>query len=135
MSQENVEIVRRLFESTNARDFAAAMDTYADEVVLTLHGWLRIAGGEGAVGKEAVGEWFGDWFRNFGRDYHFEIAELRDLGERVLVVATHHGTGRASGAPVSQQTAWIYTVRAGEIVRCEAYEDPAEALEAAGMSE
>jgi ketosteroid isomerase-like protein len=135
MSQENVEVVVGLFENTNARDFPAAMDAYAEDVVLALHGELRFVGGEGAVGKEAVGEWFGDWFRTFDRDYRFEIEETRDWGDQVLVVATHHGRGRASGAPMTRRAAWIYTVRSGKIVRCDAYSEPEEALEAAGLSE
>jgi ketosteroid isomerase-like protein len=60
--------------------FAAVMDAYADDVVLDIHGEARGVGGEGAVGKNAVGEWFGDWFRTFDSDYRFEIDETRDWG-------------------------------------------------------
>ena len=57
MSQQNVEIVIGQFENTNARDFKAVMEAYADDVILRLHDWLRNIDGEGAVvGKEAVGE-------------------------------------------------------------------------------
>jgi ketosteroid isomerase-like protein len=132
MSDENVEVVVGLFENTNARDFEAAMDAYADDVVLHLHGEVWGVGGRGAVGKEAVGEWFGDWFSTFDRDYQFEIEQARDWGERVLIIATHHGRGRASGAPINQRTAWIYTVRGGKIVQCDAYSDPATALQEIG---
>ena len=34
----NVEIVLGQFEAVNARDFAAAMDAYAEDVALTAHG-------------------------------------------------------------------------------------------------
>jgi hypothetical protein len=37
MSQGNVEVVLKQFEDTNARDFAAAMDAYADDVRLVAH--------------------------------------------------------------------------------------------------
>src|SRR4026208_1194271 len=97
MSQENVEIVIGQLENTNARDFKAVMDAYADDVILRLHGWHRNLSGVAAVGKEAVGEWFGDWFRTFDRDYRFEVDEARDLGDRGLIVATHHGRGPANG--------------------------------------
>jgi ketosteroid isomerase-like protein len=130
MSQENVEVVIGQFEGVNARDFEAVMDAYADDVVLALHGKLRGLGGEGAVGKKAVGEWFGEWFRTFGRDYRFEIEESRDWGDRVFVVATHRGQGRASGVPVTQRTAYVYTVREGKVRRVEVWRDREEALEA-----
>ncbi len=135
MSLENVEIVVGVFENTNARNFAAVMDAYADDVVLGIHGEAGGVGGEGAVGKDAVGEWFGDWFRTFDSDYRFEIEETRDWGNQVLVVATHNTRGRASGVPVTLRMAWVYTVRDGKVVRCDAYADRAEALEAAGLSE
>jgi ketosteroid isomerase-like protein len=136
MSQENVEIVVGIFEAVNARDFEAVMDAYADDITLALHGESRaLAGSGGAVGKKAVGEWFGDWFSTFDSDYRFEIGEAQDWGDRVFLVATHHARGRASGAPVSYRAAWVYTLRDGKIVACDAYPDEAAALEAAGAAE
>jgi ketosteroid isomerase-like protein len=111
------------------------MDAYADDVILRLHGWLRNVDGVAAVGKEAVGEWFGDWFRTFDRDYRFEVDEARDLGDRVLIVATHHGRGRVSGAPVTQQMGYLYTVRDGKVSMLEIWTDQAHALQAAGLRE
>jgi ketosteroid isomerase-like protein len=135
MSQENVEIVVGQLENTNVRDFKAVMDAYADDVILRLHGWLRNVDGVAAVGREAVGEWFGDWFRTFDRDYRFEVDEARDLGDRVLIVATHHGRGRVSGAPVTEQMGYLYTVRDGKVSMVEIWTDPAHVLEAAGLRE
>jgi ketosteroid isomerase-like protein len=135
MSEENVEIVVSQFEGVNARDFAAVMDRYADDVVLALHGDLAGLFGEGAVGKEAVGEWFGDWFRTFDDDYRFEIEEARAFGDRVFIVATHHGRGRVSGVPVTQRMAYVYTVRKGKVSRVEVWNDREAALEAAGLRE
>src|SRR5262245_44451781 len=135
MSQENVEIVVGQLENTNVRDFKAVMDAYADDVILRLHGWLRSIGPLGVVGKEAVGEWFGDWFRTFDRDYRFEVDDARDLGDRVLIVATHHGRGRASGVPARQQMGYLYTVRDGKVSLVEIWTDQEHALEAAGVSD
>ena len=78
-----------------------------------------------------MGEWFGEWFQTFDRDYRFEIHETRDLGDgRVYIDATHHGRGRASGAPISQRSGWIYQVQDDRIVRCDAYPDRDAALAA-----
>jgi ketosteroid isomerase-like protein len=136
MSQENVDVVVGQFENTNARDFKAAMDAYADDVVLALHGEFHVGlGGEGAVGKKAVGQWFGEWFRTFDRDYRFEIEETRDRGDQVLIAATHHGRGRGSGVPVTLRMAFVYTVRDGKVARCDVYPNRGAALEAMGLSE
>ena len=132
MSRENVEIVVGTFENVNVRDFKAVMAAYADDVVLAAHGDLVGLGTESAAGKEAVGEWFGDWFRTFERDYRFEVHEARDWGDRVFIDATHHGRGRASGAPMKGRGGWVSTVRDGLIARIDAYADPGSALADAG---
>ena len=73
---ENVQVALKQFEDTNARDFAGVMDAWAEDVTLILHGEIALTGST-ATGKAAVGEWFGDWFRQFGRDYRFDIEESR----------------------------------------------------------
>jgi ketosteroid isomerase-like protein len=138
MSHENVEVVAKHFGDTNARDFAAVMEAYADDVRLVLHGDRLALFGATVTGKEAVGEWFGDWFRQFGRDYRFDIEESRDFGDRVLVVATHHGRGRDSGVPVEERWAYVYTVCEGKVTRVELWGDRnarEAAVESAGLAE
>ena len=135
MSQRNVEVVVGTFEAVNSRDFGAAVDAFAEDVTLVLHGEYRHLGGEGVSGKENVGAWFADWFSQFESDYRFEVEESRDLGDRVLVVATHHGRGRASGVPATTRVAYVFTVLDGKIVRDDIYPSREEALEAAGLSE
>ena len=55
--------MREQFRATNDRDFERAMTYYADDVVLVVEeGFLSTGAFEG---QEAVGEWFGDWFRAF----------------------------------------------------------------------
>jgi ketosteroid isomerase-like protein len=131
----NSEVVVGQFEAVNARDFAAAMDAYAEDVELLVHDQLGELSGGTATGKEAVGEWFGDWFRQFAPDYRFEIEEVRESGDIVFLVARHHGRGRTSGAPVASRTAYVYTLRAGKIRHVEMFSDRDRALEAAGLSE
>jgi ketosteroid isomerase-like protein len=133
MSQESVEMVVRVFEAMNSRDFAAALDAHAEDVTLAVHGKFQHLGG--ASGKNAFAQWFGDWYRQFGGDYRSEIEESRDWGDRVLVVATDYGRGRTSGAPITERVAYVFTVDGGKIVRCDIYPSRAEALEAAGLSE
>jgi ketosteroid isomerase-like protein len=134
MSQEDVEIVRAVFEHLNRRDWAAVMASYDDEVVLVAH---ESSAPDAGVfrGREAVGRWFGDWFLAFGKDYRFEIEEVRSVGNRVLTVARHHGHGRSSGAEVDWVNAHVFSVRAGKIVRLELYGSRVEALEAVGLEE
>ena len=115
-------MVRDQFDAVNERDFERAMALYADEVVLVARGEAVPNPGT-YEGKEAVGNWFGDWFQAFGRDYRFTIHEARELGDLIFIHATHGGSGRASG------------VEDGKVARVEFYATRSEALEAAGVAE
>jgi len=134
MSQENVEIVRDQFGATNEGDFARALGYYADDVELVVPDDAFLESGT-FKGRDAVGRWFGNWFRAFQPSYHFDLEEARDLGDVVLVVAKHSGRGRTSGAEARARMAYLYRVRDGKIARIELYPGAAEALEAVGLAE
>jgi ketosteroid isomerase-like protein len=134
MSQENVEVVRDQFAAVNERDFPRAMSHYAEDVELMVDAEAFLQGGV-FKGREAVGQWFADWFTTFEPGYHFDIEEVRDLGDVVLLVATHHGRGRASGVEVHGRTGYLYRLRDRKIVGVELHPGRAEALEAAGLRE
>ena len=127
-------MIVRQFEATNARDFAGVMDDWTEDVRLVVHGPLASPSNE-ATGKAAVGAWFGDWFRQFGPDYRFDVEDAQGAGDRVFVLASHHAKGRRSGATVEQRTAYVYTMREGRVSRVEVWadEDREAAREAAGL--
>jgi len=131
MSQANVEVIRDQFEAVNERDWERAMGHYAEDVELVVSREALMDGGTFS-GREAVGEWFGNWFRTFEPGYHFDSLELHDLGDRVLLIASHHGRGRSSGVEVSGETGYIYTLGDGKIVRAEIV-TPEAARAAAGL--
>jgi ketosteroid isomerase-like protein len=134
MSQENVEVVRDQFAATNERDFPRAMSHYAEDVELVVHPDAFLERGT-FKGRHTVGQWFANWLTTFEPGYHFDIEEARDLGDVVLLIASHHGRGRASGVEVHGQTGYLYTLRSGKIVRAELYPGRAEAFEAAALPE
>lgn len=135
MSQADVDVVVSQFDATNERDFERAMGIYADNVVLVVSDAWGITAGT-YEGRSAVGEWFGDWFRQFADDYHFDVTETRDLGGGVVfLVAKHGGTGRASGAAVGGESGYLYRVVDGKITRLQLFVAPVEALEAAALPE
>jgi ketosteroid isomerase-like protein len=134
MSKENVEVVRDQFAATNERDFPRAMDHYAEDVELVVHPDAFLERGT-FKGRHAVGQWFANWFTTFQPGYHFDIDEARDLGDAVLLIASHRGRGRASGVEVRGQTGYLYRLRGGKILRVELYASPAHAFKAAGLQE
>ena len=134
MSNENVEVVRDQFAAVNERDFPRAMGHYAEDVELVVYPEAFLAGGT-FKGREAVGQYFGDWFATFEPDYRFDIKETRDGGDLVYMSATHHARGRISGVEVDLETGYLYTVRGGKIVRVELFTTPADALDASGLQD
>jgi ketosteroid isomerase-like protein len=134
VAQGDVDVVLEQFGAVNEGDFERAMSYYADEVELFVDAGAFLESGT-FTGRDAVGEWFGNWFRSFERGYRFDIEDARDLGDDVLLVAGHRGRGRTSGAEVHGRNGYLYRVRDGRIVRVEIYPGGAEALEAAGSRE
>jgi ketosteroid isomerase-like protein len=120
MPPANADTVLDQFAATNERDFERAMTYYADDVVLFVHPDAFLESGT-FEGREAVGQWFGRWFSTFEPGYHFDIEEAREVGDAVLLVASHHGRGRSSGIEVRGETGYVYRLRDGEIVRAELY--------------
>jgi ketosteroid isomerase-like protein len=131
MSQENVEIVTRmlaLFHAGNANDALAsfAVDVAADASVRP--DGRAVRGREEMLGM--IGEWLAAW-----DDWSEEIDAIRDLGDKVMVVATQRGRSKQTGIDLQTQYAIVYELRGGEIVAMTLYRGPGEALEAAGLSE
>ena len=64
-----------------------------------------------------------------------EILEVRDLGERLVVVFVIRSDAKGSGVAGEETLAQVVTVREGKIVQVRDYLSPEEALEAVGLSE
>jgi ketosteroid isomerase-like protein len=136
MSQENVEIVRRLFDAfneggLNAEDvleyFTDDIDYRAVEGAPDDHGPVR--------GKEALRAYAQDWLDTFD-NFRPEPVELIDAGDdKVIAIVRISGRAKLSGVETDLTYAALYTFRAGKIARGREYWTRAEALEAAGLSE
>jgi ketosteroid isomerase-like protein len=131
MSEENVEIVRRHIDAYGSGDYEAALAAYHPEVVCdaTVRPEGRIYRGREGV-AEAIRVWAGTW-----DEWRWEIEELIDARDKVLMVVREFARGKGSGVNVVQQTFWVYTLRGGQIVHAEVLVDRDKALEAAGLSE
>jgi ketosteroid isomerase-like protein len=133
MSQENVEIIRDSTAAMNEGDFERALGHLADDVVFEAPAGIR---GGMFRGREAVSEWFADWFRIFDWNVHSDLREIAEVGDDgVLTVAVARGRGRGSGVDVEETFAYLFRLREGKITRMDGYLSREEALEAAGLRE
>jgi ketosteroid isomerase-like protein len=137
MSQENVEIVGRIYEAAARRDAAAVLALYDPEVEVD---FTRAPLG----GLTQTGVFRGlEDLRRFFREYYEVWENLDDnyddlfaVGEQVISVATVSGRGRASGLEIQlSDQAGLWTLRDGRVIRVVWFPTRAEALEAAGLSE
>jgi ketosteroid isomerase-like protein len=130
MSEENVEIVRRAFayEHYGVGDRAEAEAIFDPNVVMN-------PTEEGpSHGLDAMRDDFERWASAF-EELRVTVEEIIDAGDQVVLVAHHQGRGRKSGVKVDTRFYEVYTVREGKISRVDEYDEMAEALEAAGLSE
>ncbi|MCA1837289.1 MAG: nuclear transport factor 2 family protein [Actinobacteria bacterium] len=131
MSRENVEIVRRCVEAWQRRDFGEALSAYDEAVVFEAD---LPQGGGVYEGHSGVNRWFAEWIGAF-TDFWMEPQGYLDKDNCVVMLAREGGRGKGSGVPVARESALVYWLRQGKIVRVRGYLDPTEALEAAGLSE
>ena len=86
----------------------------------------------GACGRPRI---LRQWLDTF-EQYDYEVERITDCGgDDVFVVASEHGTGALSGAPVGARIYTVVTVKDGKIRRYREFYDEGAALEAAGLSE
>ena len=131
MSQENVEVVRRMYEAFHSGDADGALASFDPDVVVDAT--RRVDAGIGH-GREELSAIVGRWVGAFD-EFREQIEEMRDLGSRVCVVSTQHGRGKESGIETEYRYAVLYEVHGSQITHMTLYPGPAEALGAVGLAE
>ena len=133
MSRKNVEIVRELLESFDARTHSHAFEVYDPDIEwdASRHPALDLAGVY--RGHEGVREFWRGWLSAW-ETISFEVVDLVDAGDKVAAVIHQRNRGRATGMEVDVAPyALVFTFQQGKVIRWCIYPDIAEALEAAGL--
>jgi ketosteroid isomerase-like protein len=135
MAQENIELIRRLFDAFNRQDPEAVVDLWSTDGEWSP---AYIGGGllEGTVfrGPEGMAE-FIDLQSETWESVVAEPVTVRDLGDRVLVEVHLSAVGRASGVPVDRITWNVFELRDGRAASGRVYVTRAEALDALGLTQ
>jgi ketosteroid isomerase-like protein len=136
MSQENLDLVVRAIQAASKRpdpDFKTVNALYHPDHVLVSLVANTLGEGEakGAAGYKA-------WLKEIGDAVSWE-GELKgavDVGpSKVLAATVTRFKGASSGIQMEERTWCVVTVAEGLITRTEVYNDPIQALEAAGRRE
>ena len=133
MSQENVEIVQRGIETWNRRDLTTWLALFSSDAEID---WSRARGPLKGVyrGPGEIETLWNEFFFTFEEAQIETTHGFTDAGSEVVVSNTSHFRGR-EGIEVSASSTWVFTVENGQITCLRLFQERAEALEAAGLSE
>jgi ketosteroid isomerase-like protein len=133
MSEENVAIVRRIYEAGARRENDATLPLYADDVIWDIsHAPARELIGGALVyhGHDGLARFFGEWHEAW-ENVVSDCEELIDVGDHVVAIETTRGRGRVSGAEVNIPHASVWTIRDGKVSRVVWFGTRDEAMTAA----
>jgi ketosteroid isomerase-like protein len=127
MSEENVQLVRRIYDAwdsdQSAREFISADVEYVNPTY-AVEGGVR----QGRKSFSLV--------RDTYEDFKIRVERFIDAGgDHVVVLAHYTASGRGSGVPLEGEHGYVWTVRDGQAVRFRWFSSHAEALDAAGLPE
>jgi ketosteroid isomerase-like protein len=125
---QNVQLLREWFAATANRDVARLLEIASPEIEYVPI--MAVLEGRIYRGHEGVVRWIDELYE------HWEVFE--PIGERyeehggtVIATGRWHARGRASGAPLDNQTAtWVVEFQDGRMTRLQTYTSTDEASEA-----
>ena len=139
MSEENVEIVRRLAEAVQRGvDHGDPGIIFDTGLLVDDAEWVLPFPFEGKSvwkGRQEYVEFIRAWTGEF-EDYSIQFEPVIDAGDdRVVAIYRQHATGKGSGVPVEWHGGMVIELRDGRAIRTTNYFEPAEALKAARLRE
>jgi ketosteroid isomerase-like protein len=120
MPGTEADVVTASYEALNDRDLDAAMEALAEDAewheseVLPDTGVYR--------GREAIRAFLTEFLASWER-FHQTVEEVRQEGDRVLVMIHLQATGRGSAADVDARYAHLWTLAGGRGARVDAFYD------------
>jgi ketosteroid isomerase-like protein len=134
MSQQNVDLVRGIYEAFAAGDMPGVLGRMAPDIVWNEAENFPYADGNPYCGPEAI---LGGVFARCGSEWDGFAAvpeEYLDAGETVVVLGRYRGTYKATGRSMDAQLAHIWRVADGKAARFQQYTDTLQATRATGAA-
>ena len=131
MSEENVEVVRRFYAAWSGDELPGPTELMNPEIEYVNPDRAVEPGTRRGLAafSRAVAKVFEGW-----ETWDMEPEQFRAVGDQVAVVVRYRARGRGSGVEVEGRESALWTVRDGKVVRYAWFHEPADALEAAGLS-
>jgi ketosteroid isomerase-like protein len=130
MSRQNLEAVQAAFDAYYRGDMERVA-AFADPDLMatqsaempdaeTFHGRLGLI--------QAIDAWEGAW-----DDFRVERLRARAIGDHVLTTVRQRARGKRSGVEVEGLFTFVFTLKAGKLVRWRMFADEEQAMEAVGL--
>ena len=132
MSQENVEVVRKLYELFARREIEPAFPAYADPNLELRVPPLYPDTPQVFRGREGVERWIA-MIDEVWAEWRFEPERYLDTGSTVVVLARLIAEGGSSGIHLEREVAHLWKVERGRATSIRVYLNRTDALEAAGL--
>ena len=132
MSPDAVEAVRKLFDAIGRGDIEGALRFVRPDGEWVNPDYAMEPGTRSGLDGVRIAL---TALRDSFDELRFDLSEVADLGDRVLVLGTFSGVGRASDAAFGPQIfGAVLTLADGQVQRYEWFLDQEEARRAAGVS-
>jgi ketosteroid isomerase-like protein len=133
VSEENVEVVRQIFDAFNSEDIDLILSfTHRDFEVEVPPDFS--AEPDTYRGHDGMRHYWAS-FQDAMEEIRFQPERLWDAGQVVVVVMHVTAKGRQTAIPVEQRLVGLWTIFDRKAVRVRVYGSQAEALRAVGLTE
>ena len=123
----NVERTVEVLDAWNTGDLDALLSQIRDDYFWRPATMANVEGGD-FHGREGFARFVEQWRET----WDVEVGEIREVGERVIVLGQVHARGRGSGLELDSPVAYVFEFRDGSLAGGSSYFDHDEALAAAG---
>jgi ketosteroid isomerase-like protein len=130
--QENVEVVRAMYEAFNRGDVAASREML--HPAAELHQPRSVADAAAYYGRSEFVRGLVRWLSAFEQP-RFELLASREMGGKVLLHIRATGTGKTSGVKASAEFFHAWTFADGKPFQCFVRDSEAEAIASGGLEE
>ena len=132
MSQENVALIRGIYDGFAAGDVGAVLGAMSPDIVWNEAENFPYADGNPYVGPQAVAE--GVFARCIGEwdGFAVTIEEILDAGDTIVALGRYGGSFKATGRAMNAQLAHVWRVADGKAVAFQQYVDTLQVARATG---
>ncbi len=132
MSQENIEVVSKIYDAFARGDIDSVLAQVDPEIEFDLSDRLPDEGVH--RGREDYRQFLERTFELWA-DFHVEVEDLLDAGDATVALIHTTATGRISGIEIDERVAHVFWLRDATPYRFKVFTERAEALQAAGLQE